>query len=98
MAERFKMLGDPSRLRILRALMAAELNVTEIVDETGLSQANVSKHLRLLASAGLVSRKKSGLNVYYAVSDPVVERICDLVCHAVSGRPLKLVRRAGRKS
>jgi len=83
MAEKFKMLGDTSRLRILKSLMSREMNVTEIVEDTELSQANVSKHLRLLANAGLVQRRKSGLNAYYTVKDPVVERICDLVCRTI---------------
>lgn len=77
------MLGDTSRLNILKALMAREMNVTEITEATKLSQANVSKHLRLLANAGLVRRQKCGLNVFYAIKDPVVERICDLVCRTI---------------
>lgn len=88
MAERFKMLGDASRLRILRALMTREMNVTEIVESTGLSQANVSKHLRLLTSARMISRRKSGLNVFYSIADPVVQKLCDLVCRTVSGKKL----------
>lgn len=83
MAEKFKMLSDPSRLRIIKSLMPEERNVTAIVRETGLTQANVSKHLRLLTDRELVSRKKVGLNVFYSLADPVIERICRLVCETL---------------
>lgn len=83
MAEKFRMLADPSRLAILRVLMAGERNVTGIVEETGRSQANVSKHLKMLADAGLVERRKQGLQVFYRVGDPLVQRLCELVCETI---------------
>ncbi|MHB1559489.1 MAG: ArsR/SmtB family transcription factor [Isosphaeraceae bacterium] len=83
MAEKFRMLADSSRLAILRLLMAGERNVTGIVEGTGLSQANVSKHLKMLADAGLVERRKQGLQVFYRVGDPLVERLCELVCETI---------------
>ncbi len=83
MAEKFRMLGDTTRLAILRSLMAGERNVTQVVAETGRGQANVSKHLKLLAEAGLLTRRKEGLQVFYQLSDPVVERLCRLVCETI---------------
>ena len=83
MAEKFRMLADSSRLAILRLLMAGERNVTGIVEGTGLSQANVSKHLKMLADAGLVVRRKQGLLLFYRVGDPLVERLCELVCDTI---------------
>lgn len=83
MAEKFRMLADSSRLAILRLLMAGERNVTGIVEGTGLSQANVSKHLKMLADAGLVVRRKQGLLVFYRVGDPLVEWLCELVCDTI---------------
>lgn len=82
-AEKFRMLADPTRLAILRSLMAGEKNVGAVVEETGQNQANVSKHLKLLADAGMVQRRKEGLQVFYAVGDPLIERLCELVCGAV---------------
>jgi ArsR family transcriptional regulator len=80
MAERFQLLADSTRLAILRTLMSSgELNVGSLVEATGRSQANVSKHLKLLTNAGLVARRKKGLQVYYRLNDPVVEQICRLV-------------------
>ena len=79
-AERFKALGEPARLQILNQLRDGEMTVTELVEATGLGQANVSKHLALLLSLGFVSRRKEGLFVYYALADARVFRLCDLMC------------------
>ncbi len=83
MAEKFRMLADSTRLAILRALMEGEKNVTQVVEETGRNQANVSKHLKLLAEAGLVGRRKEGLQVFYRLDDPLVEKLCKLVCATI---------------
>ena len=84
MAEKFRMLSDPTRLIILRTLMTeGELNVSRIVEHTDSTQANVSKHLKQLADAGLVSRRKVGPHVLYRLDDPVVEKICHLVCETI---------------
>jgi ArsR family transcriptional regulator len=84
MAEKFRMLSDPTRLVILRTLMTeGELNVSRIVKHTDGTQANVSKHLKQLAEAGLVARRKDGPQVLYRLDDPVVEKICHLVCETI---------------
>lgn len=83
MAEKFRMLADPTRLAILRSLMDGEKSVSQVIVETGRNQANVSKHLRMLADAGLVARRKEGLQVFYTLSDPLVERLCRLVCETI---------------
>jgi ArsR family transcriptional regulator len=83
MAEKFRMLADPTRLAILRALMSGERNVSQVIDETGRNQANVSKHLKMLAESGLVARRKEGLQVFYKLTDPLVGRLCKLVCETI---------------
>src|SRR3974390_536648 len=85
MAAKFQMLADPTRLAILRTLMEGEKSVGQVVTETGRGQANVSKHLKLLADTGLVCRRKEGLQVYYRLDDPLVEKLCDLVCSTIRG-------------
>ena len=82
-AERFKALGEPARLQILDALRDGEATVTELVDATGLGQANVSKHLGLLHGLGFVTRRKEGLFAYYSLADRDVFRLCDLMCTRV---------------
>ncbi len=79
-ARRFRLLGEPMRLRILQALEAGERPVHEIVTALGASQPNVSKHLQALCHAGLLSNRREGLNIYYKIADPMVFKLCQLVC------------------
>lgn len=79
-AQRFRAMGEPSRLRILQELMAGERSVRAIVEATGMTQSNTSRHLQALHEAALVGRRKVGLEVIYFVSDPMVEQLCELMC------------------
>ena len=79
-ADRFKALSEPSRLKLLVSLSNSEKTVGELVSETGLSQANVSRHLNTLTKAGILGRRKDGLNVYYHICDPCIPQLCDVMC------------------
>jgi DNA-binding transcriptional ArsR family regulator len=79
-AARFKVLGEPARLRILQALRAHEKTVSDLMRDTGLSQANTSRHLQLLYGLGFVERRKEGLYVLYRLADQSVLQLCDLMC------------------
>ncbi len=79
-AERFRTLGEPMRLRLLAALRDGEHSVSELVEATGAGQANVSKHLQLLHRMGFVQRRKEGTQARYRIADPNVFRLCELVC------------------
>ncbi len=79
-ADRFKALAEPSRLEILHALKERERTVSEILEATGLGQANVSKHLQVLFTAGFVERRKDGVNTWYRLADQDVLRLCELMC------------------
>lgn len=84
-AARFRLLGDPTRLRLLHALHAGhELTVQALADATGQSVANTSKHLRLLAEAGVVASRRDGLHVHYRILDPTLKPLCDLVCRQLN--------------
>lgn len=85
-AERFKALGEPARLRILDALREGELTVGELVERTQLNQANLSKHLQLLHAMGFVARAKDGLFVYYRLADDDVFQLCDVMCGRLTPR------------
>ena len=85
-AERFKLLAEPMRLKILHSLWNGELTVGEIVAATGALQANVSKHLGTLQLAGLVRRRKDGLNVYYEIADDTIFALCEVVCNSLHDR------------
>ncbi len=80
-AERFRVLGDTTRLSIVSALIDhGESNVGQLVDLLGAGQANVSKHLRILHEAGVVSRRPEGTSVYYSATDPSLMSLCSIVC------------------
>jgi DNA-binding transcriptional ArsR family regulator len=79
-ANYFKVLSEVTRLQVLCYLKAGARNVTEIIEETGLGQANVSKHLKILMQAGMVTRHPRGTTVYYEITDPLIFELCELVC------------------
>ena len=84
----FLALGDPSRLRILRAMLTSKTALSQgaIAEATGLSQANASKHLAFLVRVGLAERQPQGNTVFFSPVRPLVEQVCDLVCGHVSER------------
>ncbi|MGK7888607.1 MAG: ArsR/SmtB family transcription factor [Leptolyngbyaceae cyanobacterium] len=84
MAGFFKVLSEASRLQIVCVLKAGPKNVTEIIEATGLGQANVSKHLKMMAQAGIVARQQKGVSAYYQIANPFVFELCELVCDALS--------------
>lgn len=83
-AEYFKVLSEVSRLQILCSLRSGEKNVTEIIESTGLGQANVSKHLKVLTQLGMVSRNPQGVSVFYEITDPSIFKLCEIVCDRLS--------------
>src|SRR6266702_1412641 len=90
-AHRFALLGDPTRLRILRALMEhGELSVGALAERTGISRFNASAHLNRLALAGLVSRRRKASTVYYRIDDVNLPRVCDWMCESLRARARSL--------
>ena len=84
-ADRFKVLAEPARLEILNRLRSGERSVTELVAETGLGQANLSKHLQLLHTHGFVARRKEGVTVYYALAESV-DDLCDIMTRQLNAQ------------
>lgn len=83
MAVRFRALGEPTRLKILERLFRSPASVSEILAAVGSTQANVSKHLAVLRSGGLVRGRREGNHTVYRIADPSLERLCAVVCDAV---------------
>jgi DNA-binding transcriptional ArsR family regulator len=79
-AARFRVLAEPMRIKLLDRLRDGDATVQELQDALGASQQNVSKHLAVLLSAGMVSRTKRGTSSVYAIADPEVFELCDQVC------------------
>ena len=76
----FNVLSEPSRLRIMYAICSGEKSVTEVVEQCGSSQANVSRHLLALHKAGILMRRKEGVTVYYSIADGATVEMCQTVC------------------
>ncbi len=94
-ARRFRALADRSRLLLMNLLCEGEHNVGELVEGSKLTNANVSKHLKVLHRAGFVRRRKAGLNVYYSLANHDVEGLCHIMCSMVQQeieRALRLAR------
>ena len=92
----FRTLAEPSRLKILRALEeGGEMNITEIVEATSLTQANVSRHVQSLVEAGMVGRRKEGLTVICFIADPSITDLCDNVCSNLLKRLSNQVKKLG---
>ena len=85
-ADYFSILGEPMRLRLLNILRGGEKCVQELVDETQTSQANVSKHLKVMLQAGILSRRTEGTSAYYSVADELIFDLCNLVCDRLASR------------
>lgn len=80
LASKFKVLSEPSRLKIVRTLIPGEKCVTDIINDTELMQANVSKQLKILQQAGILTCKPIGLKRYYSLTDSTVLQICHILC------------------
>jgi DNA-binding transcriptional ArsR family regulator len=85
-ANRFKVLSEPLRLRILQSLQEGEKSVTELTELVETSQPNLSKHLKILQIGGIVKRRQKGNAVYYAISDETIFTLCEVVCNSLEER------------
>jgi DNA-binding transcriptional ArsR family regulator len=95
-ARRFRLLGEPMRIRLLDRLQRDEASVQELAAAVGTTQQNVSKHLGVLAEAGVLGRRKQGNFVYYRVVDDGIWQLCEDVCGSVERRLGDLQQLLGR--
>ncbi len=85
-ASYFGVLSEPTRLRIMRAICEEEKTVSQIVEELGASQTNVSRHLGIMYRSGVLARRKEGNQVYYRTADATMVDLCRSVCKRISER------------
>lgn len=85
-AERFRVLAEPVRLRLVNNLRNGEMSVTELTNALNTSQPNVSKHLRMLTAAGILRRDQRGNTAYYSICDETIFTLCELVCDSLGER------------
>lgn len=94
-ADFFRAMAEPQRLKILNSLRDGPRNVGDLTLALACSQANVSKHLALLSKTGLVERESRGTSVYYRIADPRTYELCDLVCGQIAQRLMDQARGLG---
>lgn len=86
MAKRFRILGDPLRLKLLQILGEGELSVGDLVQATASTQPNISKHLRQLQEVGLLERRQEKNTVYYNIADTTIFDVCSIICAGAQKR------------
>ena len=85
-AQYFRTLSEPTRLRILNVLGTEQMSVGDIAEHVDSSVANVSRHLAQMARHGLIARESQGNSVLYRIADPTLNELCDLVCGSIAKR------------
>jgi DNA-binding transcriptional ArsR family regulator len=83
-ARRFRVLADPTRIKLLDQLRQREASVQELTDLVGSTQQNVSKHLAVLLQAGIVRRRRVLNYAYYSIADEGVFALCEAVCGSLA--------------
>lgn len=94
-AQRFRVIGEPMRIRLLDELREGEATVQELTEATGATQQNVSKHLGVLLGAGIVSRRKDGTHAVYTIADDSVLELCENVCGGLQRQFADLAKLVG---
>ncbi len=95
LADYFKVLSEVTRLQILNCLRGGPMNVMELTEATGFSQANLSKHLKIMTQAGILERQPKGVSAYYKIIDPRVFELCEIVCDGISDRLKRQIQNFG---
>ena len=85
-AEMCKVFSNPTRLEILNLLRDKEMSVTELIKKTKLSQANISQHLSIIKSKGIVASSRKGKNIYYRLTNPKIIKAFDIIKEVLSER------------
>ena len=97
-AEMCKVFSNPIRLEILNLLRDKKMSVTELINKTKLSQANISQHLSIMKSKGIVTSERNGKNIYYRLSNPKIIRAFDIIKEVLTERLKKIEKLYRRKT
>lgn len=90
-AEIFRVMSAPMRLRIMRCLCAGEKNVSELLEEVDTTQSNMSQHLSTLYQAGILQKRREGVQIYYSIANPGFVDLCRAVCTQIASESLTSV-------
>ncbi len=91
-AQRFRLIGEPMRIRMLDRMRSGEQSVGELAETLGASQQNISKHLAALHQAGIVGRRKEGNRVVYSIADDSIFALCEIVCGGLQSQLAELAQ------
>jgi DNA-binding transcriptional ArsR family regulator len=91
-AQRFRVIGEPMRIRLLDTLREGPMSINELTEALGATQQNVSKHVGVLAQAGIVGREKDGTRVRCFIADDSIFELCELVCGGMRRQVAELDR------
>lgn len=84
-------MSAPMRLRIMSCLCAGEKNVTELLTDVNTTQSNMSQHLSTLYQAGILSKRREGVQIYYQIANPNFVDLCRAVCSQVENESIASV-------
>ena len=90
-AEIFRVMSAPMRLRIMSCLCAGEKNVSELLEEVDTTQSNMSQHLSTLFQAGILQKRRDGVQIYYSIANPGFVDLCRAVCTQIATESLESV-------
>lgn len=90
-AEIFRVMSAPMRLRIMSCLCAGEKNVSELLEEVDTTQSNMSQHLSTLFQAGILQKRREGVQIYYSIANPSFVDLCRAVCTQIASESLTSV-------
>ncbi|MFM1949495.1 MAG: hypothetical protein RL706_1516 [Pseudomonadota bacterium] len=90
-AEIFRVMSAPMRLRIMSSLCTGEKNVTELLDDVDTTQSNMSQHLSTLFQAGILQKRRDGVQIYYSIANPSFVELCRAVCSQIATESLTSV-------
>ena len=86
-AEMFRVMSAPMRLQIINSLCDGEKNVTDLLTRVRTTQPNMSQHLNTLYRAGILGKRRAGVQIFYRVIDQRITSICDAMCHEIARKP-----------
>jgi ArsR family transcriptional regulator len=85
-ADLFRVMSAPMRLKIINCLCDGEKNVSYLLTQVNTTQPNMSQHLNTLYQAGILGKRRDGVQIFYRIVDQRIVSICEAVCHEIAGK------------
>ena len=85
-ADLFRVMSAPLRLKIINCLCDGEKNVSYLLTKVNTTQPNMSQHLNTLYQAGILGKRRDGVQIFYRIADQRIVSICEAVCHDIAAK------------